>query len=151
MFMTIEKYQKNWTFTIISDFGKYSVKIRSQPKFGRSIRFRFNRNRIFSNANSVSFKESRIVIWKYLVLVKLKPNWPAKFQLWPNFKRIFTEVRYNCKCPTLLIFFNCHEHILSFGTLTLMISLYKKWMLCTLKKYIFKKNMKLLTWLSLVY
>ena len=25
MFMTIEKYQKNWTFTISSDFGKYSV------------------------------------------------------------------------------------------------------------------------------
>ena len=26
MFMTVEKYQKSWTFTIISDFGKYSVK-----------------------------------------------------------------------------------------------------------------------------
>ena len=60
MFMTIEKYQKNWTFTIISDFGKYSVKIRSQPKFGRTIRFRFNRNRILSNDNSASIKGSRI-------------------------------------------------------------------------------------------
>jgi hypothetical protein len=47
------------THDVIYEQPLTSDKLRSQPKSGRSVRFQFNRNRIFANDTSISFKGSQ--------------------------------------------------------------------------------------------
>ena len=79
-----------------------SVKLRLQPKSGRSIRFRFNRNRIFANNPFASYSRSRnfgfgsgfgrIIRLRLLFIHKSRKGFsvslPMHLHLWLNSRKL---------------------------------------------------------------
>ena len=59
MFMTVENYQKSWTFTIISDFGKYSVKFGHSRSLEGQFGFGLTRTEYFQKTILLLIKEAK--------------------------------------------------------------------------------------------